>query len=391
MRSVVIRGAAMTPFGKHPERSGRDLVEEALGAALADAGLQVGDVQAAFVGNAASGLMSGQESIRAQVVLRRTGLMGVPMVNVENACASSSTALHLGWQAVRSGMYDCVVVIGYEKLYDADRARAVQALNASIDLTELADLFNRGAGPERAIFMDLFGAWSDGRGRDRFDSDVLALVSVKSHLNGSLNPCAQYQRELTVEQVLGSRQVAGPLTVLMCAALSDGAACLVLCAPGFRGGRGRGVKIAASVMVSGRGDDLRQLTAGQRAIRDAETAAGAGLEDVDVIELHDATSIAELGLYEELGLCGEGEAGRLVRDRVTWLGGKLPVNPSGGMISRGHPIGATGAAQVVELTWQLQGRCGSRQVPSARLALAQNHGGWVGTDTAACCVHMLQV
>lgn len=391
MRSVVIRGAAMTPFGKHPERSGRDLVEEALGAALADAGLQVGDVQAAFVGNAASGLMSGQESIRAQVVLRRTGLMGVPMVNVENACASSSTALHLGWQAVRSGMYDCVVVIGYEKLYDADRARAVQALNASIDLTELADLFNRGAGPERAIFMDLFGAWSDGRGRDRFDSDVLALVSVKSHLNGSLNPCAQYQRELTVEQVLGSRQVAGPLTVLMCAALSDGAACLVLCAPGFRGGRGRGVKIAASVMVSGRGDDLRQLTAGQRAIRDAETAAGAGVEDVDVIELHDATSIAELALYEELGLCGVGEAGRLVRDRVTWLGGKVPVNPSGGMISRGHPIGATGAAQVVELTWQLQGRCGSRQVPSARLALAQNQGGWVGTDTAACCVHMLQV
>jgi acetyl-CoA acetyltransferase len=391
MRSVVIRGAAMTPFGKHPERSGRDLVEEALGAALADAGLQVGDVQAAFVGNAASGLMSGQESIRAQVVLRRTGLMGVPMVNVENACASSSTALHLGWQAVRSSMYDCVVVIGYEKLYDADRARAVQALNASIDLTELADLFNRGAGPERAIFMDLFGAWSDGRGRDRFDSDVLALVSVKSHLNGSLNPCAQYQQELTVEQVLGSRQVAGPLTVLMCAALSDGAACLVLCAPGFRGGRGRGVKIAASVMVSGRGDDLRQLTAGQRAIRDAETAAGAGVEDVDVIELHDATSIAELALYEELGLCGVGEAGRLVRDRVTWLGGKVPVNPSGGMISRGHPIGATGAAQVVELTWQLQGRCGSRQVPSARLALAQNQGGWVGTDTAACCVHMLQL
>ncbi|HKA48637.1 MAG TPA: thiolase family protein [Candidatus Dormibacteraeota bacterium] len=390
MRGVVIRGAAMTPFGKHPERSGRELVEEALGAALADARLQVGDVQAAYVGNAASGLMSGQESIRAQVVLRRTGLMGVPMVSVENACASSSSALHLGWQAVAGGMYDCVAVVGYEKLYDADRARAVQALNASMDLTELSDIFNRGAGPERAIFMDLFGAWSDGQGRDRFDPQALALVSVKSHRNGSLNPCAQYQRELTVEQVLGSRQVAGPLTVLMCAALSDGAACLVLCAPGFRGSRGKGVKIAASVMVSGRGDDLGQPTAVQRAIRDAEAAAGAGLEDVDVIELHDATSIAELDLYGQLGLCGEGEAETLVRDRVTWLGGKLPVNPSGGMISRGHPMGATGAAQVVELTWQLQGRCGSRQVPSARLALAQNYGGWVGTDAAVCCVHMLQ-
>jgi acetyl-CoA acetyltransferase len=389
MRDVWIRGAAMTPFGKHPERSGRELVEEALGAALADAGLQAGDVQAAYVGNAAAGLMSGQESIRAQVVLRRTPLMGVPMVNVENACASSSTALHLGWQAVAGGMHDCVVVIGYEKLYDPDRSKAVHALNASIDLTDLADVFSTSA-QERAIFMDLFGAYSDGRGRDRFEPDVLALVSVKSHLNGSLNPCAQYQREVTVEEVLGSRQVAGPLTVLMCAALSDGAACLVLCAPGFRSGRGRGVKIAASVLASGRGDDMRQATAVERAVREAAAAAGAGLEDVDVIELHDATSVAELRLYEEMGLCGEGEAERLVQERVTWLGGKLPVNPSGGMISRGHPMGATGAAQVVELTWQLQGRCAGRQVPAPRLALAQNNGGWVGSDSAVCCVHILQ-
>src|SRR5215470_12696089 len=134
MRGVVIRGAAMTPFGKHPERSGRNLVEEALSAALADAGLQAADVQAAYVGNAAAGLMSGQESIRAQVVLRRTPLMGVPMVNVENACASSSTALHLGWQAVAGGMHDCVVVIGYEKLHHEDRTRAQRALRAFSDL-----------------------------------------------------------------------------------------------------------------------------------------------------------------------------------------------------------------------------------------------------------------
>lgn len=391
MRDVVIRGCAMTPFGRHPDRTGRGLVEEALSAALRDADLQAGDVQAAYVGNAAAGLMSGQESVRAQVVLRHTGLMGVPMVNVENACASSSTALHLGWQAVASGAYDCVVVIGYEMLYDVDRSKAVRALNSSIDLTELGYVFRGGPGRERAIFMDIFGALSDGQGRDRFDSEVLALVSVKSHLNGSLNPCAQYQKELTVDQVLGSRPVAGPLTVLMCSALSDGAACLVLCAPGFRGVRGRGVTIAASILASGRGDDLRQPTAVQRAMRDATAAAGAGLEDVDVVELHDATSVTELSLYEELGLCGAGEAGRLIRERVTWLGGRLPVNPSGGMIARGHPIGATGAAQVVELTWQLQGRCAARQVPSASVALAQNAGGWIGTDTAACCIHILKV
>lgn len=391
MRDVVIRGAAMTPFGKHPERNGRDLVEEVLGAALADAGLGVGAVQAAYVGNAAAGLMSGQESIRAQVVLRRTGLMGVPMFNVENACASSSTALHLAWQAVASGIHDCVVVVGYEKLYDSDRAKAVRALNASVDLTELGDLFNQRYSRERAIFMDLFGAFSDGRGRDRFDAETLGLVSVKSHLNGSLNPCAQYRREVTIAEVLASRQVAGPLTVLMCSALSDGAACLVLSSPDFPAGQGRGVRIAASVMVSGRGDDLSQPTAVQKAVRDATAAAGAGLEDVDVVELHDATSVAELSLYEGMGMCADGDADRLIRDRVTWLGGKLPVNPSGGMISRGHPMGATGAAQVVELVWQLLGRCGARQVQSPRLALAQNHGGWVGTDAAVCCVHMLQV
>jgi acetyl-CoA acetyltransferase len=390
MREVVVRGAAMTPFGRHPDLSGRQLVERALAAALKDAEIEPADVQAAYVGNAAAGMMSGQESVRAQVVLRHTGLMGVPMVNVENACASSSTALHLAWVAVASGMYDCVVVIGYEKLHDEDRSKAVRALNASIDLTELGDVFGRGPSRERAIFMDLFGAFADGRGRDRFDAEALALVSVKSHLNGSLNPCAQYQEELSIEQILASRRVAGPLTVLMCSALSDGAACLILCSAGFRSVPGPSVKIAASVLASGRGDDLRQPTAVQRAVRDATASAGAGLEDVDMIELHDATSVAELSLYEEIGLCEPGEAGRLIRDRVTWLGGKLPVNPSGGMISRGHPIGATGAAQVVELTWQLQGRCGPRQLPWARLALAQNAGGWIGTDSAACCVHMLK-
>src|SRR5262249_28873726 len=158
MRGVVIRGAAMTPFGKHPERSGRELVEEALSAALADAGLQVGDVQAAYVGNAASGLMSGQESIRAQVVLRHTGLMGVPMVSVENACASSSSALHLGWQAVGSGMYDCVVVVGYEKRYDSDRAMAGPAPNASLAPTELSEHFQTGAWTAKAKSMEIFSA-----------------------------------------------------------------------------------------------------------------------------------------------------------------------------------------------------------------------------------------
>jgi acetyl-CoA acetyltransferase len=179
------------------------------------------------------------------------------------------------------------------------------------------------------------------------------------------------------------------MTLLMCSQLSDGAAGLVL-SSSRASGSGRAVRIAASALASGRGDDLLRPTAIERALREACQAAGAGLEDMDVIELHDATSVCELAVYEELGLCPRGEAERLIRDRVTWLGGRRPVNTSGGLMARGHPMGATGVAQAIELVWQLQGRCGPRQVPGARLGLAQNAGGWVGTDAGACGIHILE-
>jgi len=387
MRDVWIRGVSMTRFGKHLERTGRDLAEDAVRGALRDADIEAHHIQAAFAGNAAEGLMSGQESIRAQVVLRGTGLMGVPMVNVENGCATASTALHLGWQAVAGGMHDRVLVLGWEKLCGEDSARPLIALNASTDLTELAEVF--GDGPRRSAFMDLFGAFAGGNGQDRFGQESLALVSVKNHQHGALNPCARYPRTFTLEEVLASRPVAGPLTLLMCSMLSDGAACVVLSSSPPPLGEPR-VRIAASALASGRGDDLRRPTAVQRASREAAEMAGLGLEDMDVLELHDATSVAELALYEEVGLCAGGDAERLLHDRVTWLGGRQPVNPSGGLLARGHPMGATGLAQVLELTLQLQGRCGPRQVPGARLALAENAGGWVGSDTAACCIHVLE-
>jgi acetyl-CoA acyltransferase len=394
MRDVWIRGAAMTPFGTYRQRSARDLAEEAVTAALADARLEPHDVQAALVGNAAEGLLSGQESVRGQVLLRRTGLLGVPMVNVDNGCATGSTALHLGWQAIASGAHDCVLVLGWEKPCHADRARPLQALNASADLSDLAEVFGdegeEGEGGQvRSVFAQLYGSFAAGSGGERFSREGLALVAVKNHQHGALNVCACFPRPVTVGEVLGSPVVAGPLTSMMCAQLSDGAACLVLSAHRARG-HGRGVRLAASVLTSGRGDDRRRPTALRRAIREASEEAGAGVEDMDVMELHDATSVAELSAYEDLGLCAPGEAERLLRERVTWLGGRRPVNPSGGMLARGHPMGATGAAQVVELTWQLQGRCGQRQVPGARLALAQNLGGWVGSDAAACSIHVLE-
>jgi acetyl-CoA acyltransferase len=190
--------------------------------------------------------------------------------------------------------------------------------------------------------------------------------------------------------VLASRTVAGPLTKLMCAPFSDGAACLVLCSGDHRRSRQGGVRIVASVLASGRGDDLRRPPSAIPAIREAYETAAAGPEDLDVIEASDASAVVELYVYERLSLCAPEDVGRLVRERATWLGGRVPVNPSGGLIARGHPLGATGAAQIVELAWQLEDRCGARQVPDARLALAYSVGGWIGSDIGACCVHVLQ-
>ena len=388
MPDVFVAGAAMTRFGKHMERSSRQLVEEAVAGVLRDAELQPSDIDACYVGNAVSGLMTGQESIRGQVVLRNTGLLGVPIVNIENACASSSTALYLARQAIASGEQERVLVVGYEKLYNEDRQKSFRAFNASMDLEEMQRRFPTG-GEGRSVFMDLYASFFDQApegGGEGPDVEALGMVSVKNHHHGALNPLSQFREEVSLEEVLAARRIAGPLTLLMCSPLSDGAAALVLTS---RPADGRKVRIAASVLASGRGDDRSKPDAVTRAAGLAYEKAGLGPDDLDVVELHDATSIAELQLYEELGLCHAGEAARLVLDRVTWLGGRLPVNPSGGLLARGHPIGATGAAQVVELTWQLQGRCDQRQVPAAKVALAQNGGGWVGTDAAACAVHVL--
>jgi acetyl-CoA acetyltransferase len=380
----------MTRFTKHLDRTARDLVEEAVAAALRDAEVEAADVQAVYVGNAAAGLLSGQESIRGQVVLRRTGLMGAPIVNVENADASSAIALHLGWQAVAGGALDCVVVVGYEKHDHRDLARAHRAINSTMDMTELSDVFGPRAGQERSVMLDLAGAIPGEHGMDRYDRSLLAEIAVKNRYHGSLNPNAHLQAAVTVEQVLASRPIAGPLTKLMLPPFTDGAACVVLCSASFRRSRSGGARVAASVLVSGRGDDLRRPPTVVSASREAYELVGAGPEDLDVAEVLDATAFVELYAYERIGLCRPNETERMIRERAAWLGGRLPVNPSGGLLSRGHPLGATGLAQVVELAWQLEGRCGARQVPSARLALAHCVGGWIGSDVGTCCVHILQ-
>src|SRR5690349_79385 len=214
----------MTRFTKHVDRDARDLVEEAVAAGLRDAEMEPWHVEAAFVGNASAGIMTGQECVRGQVVLRRTGVWGIPVFNVENACASSATALHLAWQAVAGGMHDCALVLGYEKVDHADRRKHWLAMNATMDLGEAAEQFGAAAGDQTNLYMNALGTST------QFTTGVMSLVSVKNRLHGSLNPFAHHREPTTVEQVLASPRVAGTLTRMMCAPLVDGAACLVVSA-----------------------------------------------------------------------------------------------------------------------------------------------------------------
>jgi len=394
MREAVVAGVSMTPFGKFPDRTVRDLAEQAVRDALADAGTDVAQVGMVFFGNAASGLITGQEMIRGQAALRHTGLMGKPIINVENACASGATAVHLAWLAVASGQVDVALAVGAEKLTHPDKRVTFGALEAGVDLAELAELkarvANSGDGQPKSLFMDIYAAktraWMAKAGA--VDGD-LAQIAVKSHHAASLNPLAQYRDEVTEAEVLASRMVSPPITLLMCAPIADGAAAVVVTTPELaRRWGAAAVTIRASVLVSGSGDT--GLTVGAtRASQRAYELSGIGPEDVQVVELHDATASAELMAYEQIGLCPPYGAAEFLRSGATALGGRVPVNPSGGLLSKGHPVGATGCAQVHELVTQLRGRAGPRQRAGARVALAENGGGTVGPDMAVACVTIL--
>jgi acetyl-CoA acyltransferase len=424
MHEVYVAGAAMTRFGKFPDTTIRALAEEATNGALDDAGVTASDIGMVFFSNAVAGLLTNQEMIRGQVALRHTGLLGVPMVNVENACASASSAFYLACMAVGAGAADVALAIGSEKLTHEDRARSFAAIGTAVDQQQVAELQQwassgsagsplpeqadslpadslpagagagtaepRAPGGKRSFFMDIYAAnsraYMQRSGATRQD---FAEVAVKSHRHAALNPYAQYRTEVTVEDVLASREIASPLTLLMCSPIGDGAAALVVCSPEAARRLGARVRVRACALVSGRDHGPGEPGSVDRASQAAYEQAGAGPDDLDVVELHDAAAPAELMTYEELGLCGEGEGPALLASGATRLGGRIPVNPSGGLLSKGHPIGATGCAQLVELTDQLRGRCGQRQVAGARLALAQNGGGFLGRDAAAMVVTVL--
>ena len=392
MREVAIIGVGAHPTGRFLEKPLKALAYPAIWNALDDAGVSVADVNVAYVGNSLGGLLTGQEGVRGQVVLQHSGLTGIPVVNVENACASAMTALRGAWLEVASGVADVALAVGVEKMNVGDSARSIGALSADseLDLAEMGMQFTATYAIHPKINvksrMQEYG-WTP--------SD-LAKPAVKNSYNGSLNPLAQHQRRLTIEEIVQSRVIADPLTLLMCSSISDGAAAAVLCstdlAARFTGKTP--VRIASCMLRSGiyrlPGDD-RPDSATMCAFA-AYEKAGIGPEDLDAVELHDAMAPAELILYERLGLCAPGEGPRLIDEHVTTLDGRVPVNPSGGLCSRGHPVGATGLLQVCELVWQMRGEAGPRQInPRPKITMAQNQGGLLlGQDSAAYGVTILK-
>ena len=411
MSSIYIIGSGMIRFSKYPDLTVRTMAEQAINLALADAGLTAKDLQAAYFSNTFWGMFDNQHSIRGQVVLRGMGIDRIPVTNVENACAGASTALHLAYTGIRAGMFDVALAVGSEKITSPDKMKSLSAYAFCMDvenfekhinmIMEVGQSFQNVTLPEnesapgqgRSIFMDAYAMGARWH-MDRFGSTQrqLAAISAKNHYHGSLNPLAQYQTNMTVEEVMKDRPVAYPLTRAMCAPVGDGAAAVVVCSEDYlkKVNEKRAVGIRASVLGQGSDRDLDGVDIGEWLSKKAYDQAGVGPDDIDLAELHDATAYGELHQTEVMGFCPVGQGGQFAESGATTLGGKKPINTSGGLECRGHPIGASGLAQIHELMEQLRGEAGSRQVKGARLGLAENGGGNIGVEEAAMCIHILE-
>jgi acetyl-CoA acetyltransferase len=415
MREVYIIAVGMTRFGKHMDRTEKDLVAEAFAKTMADIPeIKISDIQSVFFSNMAWGFFNMQHSIRGQVALRPLGIEGIPITNVENACACASTALHCAYKDVASGFYECSLAIGMEKLYNEDKMKSFMAFSAGMDVANLdahlkairgvmdgmkldipVNDNDAGAGQSRSAFMDAYAAalrWH--MAKYGTTQRQLAVIASKNHFHSSMNPNAQFQNTMTVEEVLQGRPVIWPLTVPMCAPVGDGAAAAIVCSEDFlkKLKSARPVKILASVLGSGtnRRHDRMDLDIGVRLSRQAYNIAGVGPEDIDTAEVHDATAYGELHQCESLGFCPLGEGGLFAETGATRLGGKLPVNTSGGLMSRGHPVGASGLGMIHELVTQLRHEAGPRQVEGCRIAIGENGGGNMAFEEASMTIHILE-
>ena len=409
MSEVYIVGVAMTPFAKLPESTVKQLTRDAVAGALNDAGCDIADIGAAWFANSGQGATEGQFSVRGEIALRSMGFEGIPITNVENACTSGSNALNQAYAHLRAGLSDVVLAVGCEKMTFIDKEPSLKAFLGGVDVYSAQETFMNllalGEGvtpPEgvsdqggmRSAFMDIYAALARFHMKT-FGSTQrqLAAVASKNHFHSTMNRLSQYQKDMSIEEVLNARLISWPLTLPMCSPISDGAAAAVVCTQDAlrRFDKSRAIKVCATVLgssVNRKPEEVERHICHLIALR-AYEQAGLEPKDMSVAELHDATAFAEVQQSENLGFCEFGQGGWIAERGETRLGGRIPVNVSGGLESKGHPIGATGLGQVYELVVQLRGEAGKRQVEKARFAVAENGGGFYGIEEAAACVTIL--
>ena len=376
--------------------------------ALDDAGGSVGQLDIALFSNTTQGIIDGQHAVRAQMALRPLGIGGIPIVNLENACAGGGSTIHQAMSALRSGLAEVALAVGVEKMIDLDKAKTSAVFDGAWDVDNaasvVAGLSSIGAkvapppGTPPGVgspFMDLYASLARGHMK-LFGTTQrqMAAVASKNHYHSTMNTLAQYQKAMSIEEVLAGAMISWPLTLPMCSPISDGAAAAILCTKSaldrFPGTVP--VRVLACVLNSGTDrewSDFEHHLCRVAADR-AYAQAGIGPKDISVAEVHDASAFAEVIQIENMGFCDVGQGGWVSERGDTTLGGRLPVNPSGGLESKGHPISASGLGQVWELVTQLRGRAGNRQIENARFALAENGGGWHGVEEAAAVVTILE-
>lgn len=391
MRDVVIIGVGMHKFGKYLDKSMKEIGEIAVLDAVKDGNVPIQDIGVAYVGNGLAGVLTGQEGIRGQVILKHLGFDGIPIVNVENACASASTAFRGAWLEVASGLHDISLALGVEKMYCGDTAKVMKAIASDTDIEITSNTGIQFA----ALYAMQLKRYMTHSGISIKD---VAKVVVKNRHNGCINPYAQTQKEVTVEDVLNSRPIADPLTSMMCSPIGDGAAAAILCA------KEKAKKYTDKPLVEVASCSLRssvfrpgffaespeEIDSVKVAAADAYREARVGPKDIDVAEVHDAFAPAEIWLAEKLGLVQRNELREMVDGGWNEIHGQMPINTSGGLVARGHPVGATGLAQISELVWQLRGEAGKRQVNKPMIGLAENGGGRIDGDNAARVVTILK-
>jgi acetyl-CoA acetyltransferase len=387
MRDVAVIGAGLCKFGFHPERGILEMGEEAVWNALQDAGMKPEDIQIAYCGTVGVDISIGP-MLAGHQILQTVGITGIPIARVENMCSSSSVAFRESWFAIQSGLYDIALAFGAEKLTSALTKNAWRWR----DLLREADEYEGSRGLFPTIVFSLM--LSEHMAKYGTTREQAAMVAVKNRFHASMSPYACFQKPITIDDVFNSRPIARNLNLLDCCPSCDGCSAVIL-ASGEVAKRytTKPVYVAASAQVSGtyKSDWPPFLSdVSRRSVKIAYEMAGIGPEDLDVAEIHDAFDINEIVDYEDLGFCGEGEGGPLVQSGATKLGGRLPVNTGGGLMSRGHPFGATGCAQIAEITWQLKGQAGARQVQGAKVGLTHTLGGAHQGDMGNCYIHIFK-